>query len=123
MTPRGPRSRWSARNVARVEELEREGRMAPAGRAAVAAAKADGRWAVAYDGAATAQVSDDLLVAIAAVSEAQAMFDVLTAANRYALIHRLGAIKRVETRRLRIEQFVEMLARHETIHPQKRRPE
>jgi uncharacterized protein YdeI (YjbR/CyaY-like superfamily) len=123
MTPRGPRSRWSARNVARVEALEREGRMTPAGRAAVAAAKADGRWAAAYDGAATAQVPEDLLVAIAAVPEAQAMFDVLTATNRFALIHRLGAIKREETRRLRIEQFVEMLARHETIHPQKRRPD
>ena len=123
MTPRGPRSRWSALNVARVEELEREGRMTPAGRAAVAAAKADGRWAAAYDGAAAARVPEDLLAAIAAVPEAQAMFDVLTAANRYSLIHRLGAIKRDETRRLRIEQFVGMLARHETIHPQKRRPD
>ena len=43
-TPRGPRSKWSASNVARVAQLEDEGLMTPAGRAAVDAAKADGRW-------------------------------------------------------------------------------
>ncbi|MFC6286873.1 YdeI family protein [Nocardioides sp. GCM10027113] len=43
-TPRRARSTWSASNVARVERLEAEGRMRPAGRAAVEAAKADGRW-------------------------------------------------------------------------------
>jgi uncharacterized protein YdeI (YjbR/CyaY-like superfamily) len=44
MTPRRPRSGWSASNVARVARLEADGRMQPAGRAAVEAAKADGRW-------------------------------------------------------------------------------
>src|ERR1035438_3642696 len=38
-TPRGPRSAWSARNVGHLARLEREGRMLPAGRAAVEAAK------------------------------------------------------------------------------------
>jgi uncharacterized protein YdeI (YjbR/CyaY-like superfamily) len=50
-TPRRPRSRWSARNVAKVERLEQEGRMHDAGRAQVRAAQADGRWAAAYPGA------------------------------------------------------------------------
>ncbi len=44
MTPRGPKSRWSRRNVGHVERLEAKGRMTAAGRAAVDAAKADGRW-------------------------------------------------------------------------------
>jgi uncharacterized protein YdeI (YjbR/CyaY-like superfamily) len=44
MTPRRPGSNWSERNVARVGRLEREGRMHPAGTAAVDAAKSDGRW-------------------------------------------------------------------------------
>src|SRR3954447_15901190 len=48
LTPRGPRSAWSQRNVANVARLEAEGRMLPAGRAVVDAAKADGRWAAAY---------------------------------------------------------------------------
>jgi len=121
-TPRGPRSRWSARNVAHVERLEAAGRMSPAGRAAVAAAKADGRWEAAYAGPATAETPADLLAAIAAVPEAQAMYDVLTSQNRYALYHRLSAVKGAQTRARRIEEYVAMLARHETIHPQRRRP-
>jgi uncharacterized protein YdeI (YjbR/CyaY-like superfamily) len=44
MTPRRPRSNWSQRNVERVSRLEREGRMHSSGRAAVEAAKSDGRW-------------------------------------------------------------------------------
>jgi uncharacterized protein YdeI (YjbR/CyaY-like superfamily) len=43
-TPRGPRSKWSPSNVARVAVLEAEGLMTDRGRAAVAAARADGRW-------------------------------------------------------------------------------
>ena len=122
MTPRGPRSPWSARNVAHVARLGAEGRMHDAGLAAVRAARADGRWDRAYLGAATAQVPADLAAAVAADPQAQAMFDVLTATNRYALIYRLDAVKRPETRIRKIAQFVEMLGRHETPHPQKRRP-
>jgi len=121
-TPRGPRSRWSARNVAHVERLEREGRMTEAGRAAVDAAQSDGRWAAAYAGPASATMPADLLAAIAAVPQAQAMYDVLTAQNRYALYHRLSALRSAEARARRIEEYVAMLARHETLHPQKRRP-
>jgi uncharacterized protein YdeI (YjbR/CyaY-like superfamily) len=123
MTPRGARSAWSARNVERVARLEREGRMQEAGRAAVDAAKADGRWDRAYEGPATATVSPDLAHAVAANPEAQAMFEVLTSTNRYALTHRLGAVKRAETRERKIREFVEMLARHETPYPQRRKPD
>lgn len=121
-TPRGPRSRWSLRNVGHVERLVEEGRMTPAGQAAVDAARADGRWDAAYEGSATAETPTDLAAAIAAVPAAQAMFDVLTSQNRYALYHRLTAIKGEEARARRIESFVAMLARGETPHPQKRRP-
>jgi len=121
-TPRGPRSRWSQVNVARVERLEAEGLMTPAGRAAVDAAKADGRWEEAYAGPATAVVPDDLAAAIAAEPRAQAMFEVLTSTNRFALIHRLGSVRREETRRRKVAEYVAMLARGETPYPQKRRP-
>ncbi|MET8254334.1 YdeI/OmpD-associated family protein [Micromonospora sp. NPDC005197] len=121
-TPRRPRSVWSQRNVEHVARLEAQGRMMPAGRAAVEAAKADGRWAAAYAPASEAEVSADLLAAIAAEPAAQAMFDVLTKTNRFALIYRLNAVKRAETRERKIAEFVAMLARHETISPQKARP-
>jgi uncharacterized protein YdeI (YjbR/CyaY-like superfamily) len=121
-TPRGPRSSWSQRNVANVARLEEQGRMLPLGHAAVEAAKADGRWAAAYAPPSEAEVPADLLAAIAAAPAAQAMFDVLTKANRFALIYRVNSVKRAETRERKIGEFVAMLARHETIYPQKARP-
>ncbi|GID95557.1 YdeI family protein [Amorphoplanes digitatis] len=121
-TPRRPRSIWSQRNVAHVARLEVQGLMLPAGRAAVDAAKADGRWAKAYAPSSEAEVPADLLAAIAVVPAAQAMFDVLTKANRFALIYRLNAAKRPQTRERKIDEFVAMLARHETFHPQKAQP-
>ncbi len=121
-TPRRPRSSWSQRNVANVARLEDAGRMLPAGRAAVDAAKADGRWAAAYAPPSEAEVPADLLVAIAANPAAQAMFDVLTTTNRFALIYRVNAVKRAQTRERKIREYVAMLARHETIHPQKATP-
>jgi uncharacterized protein YdeI (YjbR/CyaY-like superfamily) len=121
-TPRGPRSSWSQRNVGNVARLEMDGRMLPAGRAAVEAARADGRWQAAYAAQAEAEVPASLAAAIAANPAAQAMFDVLTKANRFALIYRLGSVKRAETRERKIGEFVAMLACHETIHPQKARP-
>ncbi|MEU1247426.1 YdeI/OmpD-associated family protein [Micromonospora arida] len=121
-TPRRPRSVWSQRNVANVARLEEQGRILPAGRAAVDAAKSDGRWAAAYAPPSEAEVPADLLAAIAAEPAAQAMLDVLTKANRFALIHRLNAVKRAETRERKIGEFVAMLARHETFYPQKAKP-
>ncbi|MGO4253169.1 YdeI family protein [Paenarthrobacter sp. TAF1] len=122
MTPRGRRSIWSARNVGHIARLEAEGRMTDAGRAAVDAAKADGRWEAAYAGPADSVVPDDLAAAIAEVPEAQAMFDVLTSQNRFALIHRTNLVKRADTRARKIAGFVEMLSRHETPYPQKKKP-
>lgn len=121
--PRGRRSIWSLRNVGHIERLEAEGRMRPAGRAAVDAAKADGRWERAYAGSATAEAPADLLAAIAAVPEAQAMYDVLTSQNRYALYFRLSQLSDPAARERRIAAFVEQLAQHEPPHPQKRMPD
>jgi uncharacterized protein YdeI (YjbR/CyaY-like superfamily) len=122
MTRRVRRSPWSARNVGIVARLEAEGRMTDAGRAAVESAKADGRWDAAYGGQGTAEVPADLAAAIAAVPAAQAMFDVLTSVNRYAMIYRTNTAKKPETRTARIAGYVEMLARGETLYPQKRKP-
>ncbi|MGO4856934.1 YdeI/OmpD-associated family protein [Arthrobacter sp. 2MCAF14] len=121
MTRRGPKSPWSKRNVGHIARLEAEGKMTPAGWAAVDSAKADGRWEAAYVGQADAEVPEDLAAAIAAVPEAQAMFDVLTSVNRYALIYRTNSVKKADTRARKIAGFVEMLARQETPHPQRKK--
>jgi uncharacterized protein YdeI (YjbR/CyaY-like superfamily) len=121
-TPRRLRSNWSQRNVTIAERLMADGRMHPAGLAEIGRAKADGRWEAAYAGPATSQVPEDLARALEAEPAARAWFDVLTSQNRYAILHRLQSVKRPETRQRRIEQFVAMLARGETIYPQKRTP-
>jgi uncharacterized protein YdeI (YjbR/CyaY-like superfamily) len=120
-TPRRPRSIWSKRNVGLVARLESEGRMRPAGERAVAAAKADGRWQAAYDGAASIAVPAELADALAAEPRAAAMFEILTAQNRYAILHRVTTARRAETRAARVERLVAMLARGETPYPQRRR--
>ena len=121
-TPRRSRSSWSQRNVGHVARLEAQGRMLPAGLAAVQAAQLDGRWEAAYAPPSEAVVPDDLAAAIAADPAAQAMFDVLTRTNRYALVHRLGSVKRAATRERKITEFVAMLARQEAPYPQRARP-
>jgi uncharacterized protein YdeI (YjbR/CyaY-like superfamily) len=115
-TPRRPRSAWSQRNTKIVERLTAEGRMRPAGLAEVERAKADGRWDAAYAGPATIEVPADLVEALKAEPEAQAMFESLNSRNRYAVLYRIQDAKRPETRRRRIEKYVAMLARGETIY-------
>jgi uncharacterized protein YdeI (YjbR/CyaY-like superfamily) len=119
-TPRRARSAWSERNVGHIERLLSEGRMHPAGVAEVERAKADGRWETAYAGQASIEVPADLASALAREPSAQAMFEILTSQNRYAVLYRIHTAKRASTRAQRIEQFVAMLARGETVHPQRR---
>lgn len=120
-TPRRARSAWSQRNIAHVERLTAEGRIQPSGLAAVERAKADGRWEAAYPGQATIEMPADLAAALRAEPRAQAMFEILSSQNRYAVLLRTHNAKRADTRARRIEGFVAMLARGETPHPQKRR--
>jgi uncharacterized protein YdeI (YjbR/CyaY-like superfamily) len=103
-----------------VERLAGEGRMQPAGLAEVDRARGDGRLEAAYAGPATIEVPADLAAALAAVPEAEAMFERLTGQNRYAILYRVQAAGRATTRARRIEQFVSMLARGETVYPQTR---
>ena len=119
-TPRRRRSPWSKRNVDRAERLLAEGRMHPAGIAEMERAKADGRWEDAYGGSAEIEVPSELVAALAANPKARAMFENLSRQNRYAILYRLKTAKRADTRAWRLEQFVAMLARGETIYPQKR---
>jgi uncharacterized protein YdeI (YjbR/CyaY-like superfamily) len=122
-TPRRTRSQWSRRNVGIIDRLRADGRMHPAGEAEVERAKADGRWDAAYAGSASIEMPADIAAALRAEPRAQAMFEILTSQNRYAILYRTSSAKQPETRARRIEQFVSMLARGETIYPQKRRLE
>ena len=117
-TPRRARSAWSKINVDKVAALSEAGRMQAPGHAQIEAAKADGRWAHAYDGARTATVPEDLQAPLDA--EPKAFFATVNATNRYAVLWRIQTriqtAVRPETRAKRIEQLVVMLARGETLH-------
>ncbi|MDC0710603.1 YdeI/OmpD-associated family protein [Stigmatella sp. ncwal1] len=116
-TPRGPRSLWSKINREKALALIAAGEMKPTGLAAVERAKREGRWEAAYDSPSRAEAAEDFLAALRANPRAQAFFETLNAANRYALYFRLQTVKKAETRARRIALFVEMLARHEKLHP------
>lgn len=120
-TPRRRQSAWSKRNTEKAKRLFAEGRMHPAGIAEMERAKEDGRWQAAYGGSAEIEVPPELVAALAAEPKAQAMFETLTKQNRYAILYRVATAKRADTRARRVEQFVAMLARGETIYPQKKR--
>ncbi|HKF19658.1 MAG TPA: YdeI/OmpD-associated family protein [Candidatus Dormibacteraeota bacterium] len=119
-TPRRKRSAWSKRNTVIAERLMDEGRMHAAGIAEIERAKSDGRWQAAYHGSAAIEVPDDLAAALNAEPAAKAMFAILSAQNRYAVLYRIQAAKRPETRARRIERFVAMLARGETVYAQRK---
>jgi uncharacterized protein YdeI (YjbR/CyaY-like superfamily) len=121
-TPRRSRSIWSKVNVAKVTALIEAGRMQPPGHAQVEAAKVDGRWAQAYDGARTSSVPDDLRAALDANPDAKAFFATLNASNRYAVTWRVQTAVKPETRARRIAQLVEMLGRGEAVHIFKPKP-
>jgi uncharacterized protein YdeI (YjbR/CyaY-like superfamily) len=115
-TPRKARSKWSQVNTKRASELAAEGRMRKSGLAQIEAAKADGRWAAAYAPASSAKVPADLQQAFDANPQAARFFATLKGANRYAILYRIGSVKRPETRARKIAEYVAMLERGETIH-------
>jgi len=98
-TPRKARSKWSQMNRARTIELLEAG-----------------RWDTAYAPASKAEVPPDLQAALDRNPTAAAFFATLTGANRYAILYRIGAVKKPETRARKIADFVAMLERHETVH-------
>lgn len=116
-TPRGKRSIWSVVNRTKALAMMESGEMKPAGLAEVERAKSDGRWDAAYEPQTRAQVPADLRKALDANPKAAKFFATLSSQNRYAILFRVHTARKTETRQKRIEQFVAMLARHETLHP------
>ncbi len=116
-TPRRPRSKWSKVNTEIVARLIETGQMTPAGTREVESAKADGRWAVAYEPQSRATVPEDLQRALDANPAALEFFDTLKGANRYAILYRVQDAKRPETRSKRIADFVQMLSEECKLYP------
>ena len=63
---------------------------------------------------------EDLQSALNSNPSAAAFFLRLSSQNRFAILFRIGNVKRAETRAAKIVMFVGMLERGETVHPQSR---
>jgi uncharacterized protein YdeI (YjbR/CyaY-like superfamily) len=121
--PRGPKSTWSQINRAHVARLRAAGRMTPHGERQVDAAKADGRWDAAYAPQRATNASTmpaDLRAAIDASPRARKTFATLNRQNLFSLAFRTNAMKTPAGRAKKIAALVAMLARGETVHPQRR---
>jgi uncharacterized protein YdeI (YjbR/CyaY-like superfamily) len=115
-TPRRAKSLWSKINIGHVERLIAAGRMRDGGLREIEAAKADGRWDAAYDGARNMTVPPELAEALAKNRKAKAFFETLNGTNRYAVCWRVQTAKKPETKAKRVETLVAMLARGEKLH-------
>ena len=120
-TRRGRKSIWSKINVDNVARLVKSGRMTEHGMKHVEAAKADGRWDKAYGAGKDMKIPDDLQAAIDAEPAAKAMLGRLSEQNRFAIAFRTHNMKTEAGRKKKIESFVDMLKRGETIYPQGKR--
>jgi uncharacterized protein YdeI (YjbR/CyaY-like superfamily) len=118
-TPRRPRSKWSQINRERALALIELGRMRPRGLREIEQAKLDGRWDAAYAPQSKATIPDDLRAALDGNEAARRRFGELDRRNRYAILHRVHEAKKPETRAQRIEKYIAMLSRGETIYPAK----
>jgi len=115
--PRRPKSVWSQVNRDNITRLTANGLMTEHGLSHVDLAKGDGRWDAAYK--TTMDAPEDLLLAIKANPEALKTYEGLSSQNRFSLTFRVHSMKTEAGRTKKIAGFVEMLARGETIYPQK----
>jgi uncharacterized protein YdeI (YjbR/CyaY-like superfamily) len=115
-TPRRAQSIWSKRNIEHIERLKKECKMKPSGLLAAETAKADGRWARAYDSPSRMEIPDDFLIELSKDTKAFAFFETLNKANKYAIAWRLQTAKKPGTRDKRMTTILQMLANEEKFH-------
>jgi uncharacterized protein YdeI (YjbR/CyaY-like superfamily) len=110
--PRKPRSVWAATNKARVERLIRDGRMMPAGLAAIERAKANGSWEV-LDSVERLEVPADLAAALEASPPAAANFSAFPPSARKMHLAWVALARQPQTRASRIAAIAGAAARNE----------
>ncbi|HSD55729.1 MAG TPA: YdeI/OmpD-associated family protein [Candidatus Saccharimonadales bacterium] len=115
-TKRRPKGTWSKRNIGFVEELIKSGKMRPSGQAEIDAAKADGRWALAYDSPTTMTMPSDFQAELDKHPAAKTFYEALNKTNTYAVLLRIQTAKKPETRAVRIQKIITMLEEGKTFH-------
>ena len=111
-SPRRRGSVWTRPNKERVARLEAEGRLEAPGRAAVEAARADGRWTL-MDAVEDRVVPDDLAAAFADHPGSREHWDGFSPSAQKQLLAWIVLAKRPETRAQRVLATAEAAARGE----------
>ncbi len=114
--PRRAKSIWSKRNIGLVENLIEAGKMMPRGFTEIEKAKADGRWARAYDSHTTMQEAEDLLTELKKDKSAEAFYQSLNKTNKFAINFRLQTAKKPETRSKRLNEIIQMMKDGKKFH-------
>ena len=109
--PRKSGSGWAATNKARIVRLLADGRMAPAGLAAIERAKANGSWTL-LDSVERLEVPADLATALAAQPSAAVNYAAWPMSVRKQALTSLAQARRPETRLSRIEKIVDAAFRN-----------
>jgi uncharacterized protein YdeI (YjbR/CyaY-like superfamily) len=99
--PRRPGSGWASSNKRRIERLRAEGRLEPAGEAAVEVAQANGSWTL-LDDVERLVVPDDLAAALAAAPGAREHWDGCSPSARRMALAWIVQAKRAQTRERRV---------------------
>lgn len=115
-TPRRKGSLWSKRNVEKVKQLIKEGKMHSAGLAEIKKAKEDGRWQKAYDSPVKMKIPGDFIKEISKIPKAYAFFETLNKTNKYSIVWRLQTAKKPVTRKRRMEAIIKMMEEGKKFH-------
>ncbi len=115
-TPRTAKSIWSKKNTENIERLTALGKMKSPGLEEVDKAKADGRWAKAYDSPKEMQMPEEFIRELSKNKKAKAFYETLNKANKYAIGWRLQTAKKPETKEKRIKMIIEMLSKGQKFH-------
>jgi uncharacterized protein YdeI (YjbR/CyaY-like superfamily) len=115
-TPRRPKSNWSQINRDKATTLIEQGLMREAGLREVERARQDGRWDAAYAPQSKVTMPDDFQQALDQNPAAQAFFEQLNSANRFAILSQIHDAKKPETRQRRMTKYLDMLKRKEKLY-------
>lgn len=114
-TPRKPTSTWSAINIAKVQMLQREGRMQPAGLAAFGHRKEAKSRTYAYEQAEAARLDAAEQALFRKRRAAWKFFQAQPPGYQHQMIWRIVSAKRPATRAARLEKLIEASTQGERV--------
>lgn len=114
-TPRKSNSRWSKSNKARAQRMIKAGQMAPAGKRSIQQAKKNGRWSESQTVRVSFSMPPELSRRLKRDAKASEFFESLAPSYQRQYIAWIATAKRPETKKRRLDEALELLARGERL--------